>query len=147
MGRDAKLRLASTRTDEDFERQKLERFAELVTDEAHWQRILADASDASREELERVVGPMLSFRKCLNKECTSGEPAIWLPVLLLRAYPGGPTSRQMILGRVCTPCKDLITVEDVLTDDVWIRTVTSYTEAGKPWPYRPITTLTFEGVQ
>jgi hypothetical protein len=53
----------------------------------------------------------------------------------------------MILGRVCTPCKDLITVEDVLTDDVWIRTVTSYTEAGKPWPYRPITTLTFEGVQ
>ena len=132
----------------ELERDRLKDLASRVQDEAHWQFILnACPAEADRESLEREVGPFLSWRRCANKECESGEVPTWLPVLELRETADDTPGRAQLLLRVCGPCRAIITLSDVLTPDTWARIVAGYTESGAPAPDPTLTTLTFDQVQ
>lgn len=150
MGRESSvLRLVpkSQAAKEAAERARLRDFADRVTDEAHWQAILDSAeTPESRAELDRVVGPLLPFRRCANKECESGDAGIWVPVLLFRCYLDGPTTRMTVQRKVCTVCREAITLDDILTDEVWARAIAAYLEADAAWPDRSLTTITFDPV-
>lgn len=130
------------------ERKRLQDYAALVKDEAHWQLILKSCpTQEDRDSLEREMAPMLAFRRCGNRDCESQAPPLWVPTLLLRVTPDGPVSRAQVLMTVCSPCRERIRVDDVLTLDLWTRICDGYTAQGAPLPEQALTTLTFDAVQ
>jgi len=123
--------------------------AAKVQDEAHWQSILAKAeTDAQREELERVIGPLLAFRRpdtaCTTPECDSGEPGVWQPVLVV-ANPVDPTDTSWvpIELRLCDTCKAEASVEHFVTDDIWRQIIHAWDQPQWP-PVRRLTRLTWD---
>ena len=52
-----------SKIERDLRKKTLQRLANAVTDEAHWQKVLEKAGPAEREELERIVAPLLTFRR------------------------------------------------------------------------------------
>lgn len=141
---------APTDTPADLERAALQRLANAVVDEAHWQDVLGSAYDAeTRAELERVVGPMLKFRRgavCTTPDCGSGEHGIWQPVLVCRSAtaPEQDSAWVPIELRLCDTCKASATLEDFLTEDIWRQTLSQWTAE---WPpTRHLTTLSWDRV-
>lgn len=150
MGRDARIRLVVSNQLPDDTREQLQAFADAVEDEAHWQRLLGTATtDEAREELERVVAPMLRFRKarCHTPACDSGQLPIWQPVLVVRKRPEDPPMWAPIEVRYCDRCKDDMTVRDLLTGDIWSQIVRQCVAAGDPVPVRLLTGLLFDRLQ
>lgn len=152
MGRASKLRLVKSVPKDalSVDEEHLQAFADLVADEAHWKEILAKAeTDASRAELERLVGPLLPFRKawrCHRPDCDSGQPALWQPVFVLQ-HMDGETSWAPLDIRLCEPCKGEATVEDLLTDAIWVQILAGCADAGlTSKPMRGGTVLQFQRV-
>lgn len=133
----------------ELERQAVQRLISNVQDEAHWQQILASAgTDAQREELERVCGRMLPFRRaapCTTPGCDSGEAGIWQPSLVV-ACPRTPTDPSWvpIELRLCDACKQDATVRDFLTPDIWSQILTAWD--GPEPPVQRLTTLAFDRI-
>lgn len=134
----------------DLQRQAVQKLVANVVDDAHWQQILAAAeSDASREELERVVGPLLKFRRaapCTTPDCDSGEQGLWQPVLVVSS-PLAPDDRSWVSIelRLCERCKAEATTQDFLTDGIWAQILDAWTHHQWP-PVRARTTLAWERV-
>lgn len=143
-----KKAMAKVTAAQDFERAKLQRLADAVRDEEHWQQILDfDTRPEVQEELERLVGPMLRFRRCDNVNCETKGRGIWRPVLLVRGWPEGPTDRIEVLRKVCTDCREETDLSDLLTDEVWERAIDGFKRVGREWlPRRTLTTLTWDAV-
>ena len=130
------------------ERERLRLLASKVQNEEHWATILDSCpTPEDRDSLEREVAPLLPWRRCGSRSCETHDTPCWLPVLLLRSTREGDTGRADLLLRVCTVCRERITVEDVLTDEVWTRILSGYLERGARLPVRSLTTLTFDAVQ
>lgn len=127
------------KTEEELERAALARMASQVQDEAHWRQILSNAdTDAQREELERVIGPMLTFRRalpCNNPDCDSTLPAIWQPVLVV-SNPVTPEDQSWvpIELRYCDRCKRDAAVEDFVTDGIWEQVMAHWPTGSKEEP-------------
>lgn len=148
MGRGSRRRLAFPQTPAQREDARIRGMAARVQSEAHWAQILdACATQADRDSLEATIGPILPFRVCQNRACTSGDKPIWAPVLLLREFAGAPTSRALVFLRVCHVCRERITVADVLTDETWDRIREQYERLGTTKPDRALSTLTFDALQ
>jgi hypothetical protein len=124
-------------------------YAAQVTSEDHWKQILASApSDQVRAELERTVGPLLSFRRaapCHTPECDSMLPAEYQPVLICYVTMGDAPLWAPLELRYCAKCKDDIRVGDVLTDGVWEQILKQCLEAGDN-PRRFLTQLSWDRV-
>ncbi len=148
MGRASRLRDVSS-PHQRVTRERLQAFADQVADEAAWGRVLDQASSpAVRAELEETVGPLLAFRRCGNRDCISGQPARWLPVLVLRSgrFPQGTMGRVTVQRRLCADCRLAVTIEDVLDDAGWDRIASQFAL----WPRQPergLTQLEFETIQ
>ena len=139
----------STPTEADLQRQAVQRLANSVRDEQHWLQVLDSASSPeSRDELERVVGPMLPFRRaavCTTPDCASGQPGTWQPVLVVTSTVNPEAvSWVPIELRLCEACKTEATLSDFLTDDIW-KQILEQIESGWP-PVRRLTTLTFDRI-
>jgi hypothetical protein len=150
MGHEARLRLVTKETPRAEELEQLREFASKVEDEAHWSRLLASAeSDESRAELERVLGPLLPFRKprCHSPSCESGLPPIWQPVLVVRKRPDDAPIWAPIEVRFCETCKKEMGVRDLMTDDIWRQITFQCLSSGEPIPVRLLTQLTFDRIQ
>lgn len=150
MGREARIDRETPKTllsARAKERDRLKALASLVQSEAHWAKILKDMpTDDDREAMEQEVAPYLPWRRCGNKACETGDAGVWVPVLLLRAIPGGPTWRAQVLLKVCTACREKIRVEDVLTEDMRTRIAEGH-EGSAKYPDWRLTTLTFDALQ
>jgi hypothetical protein len=150
MGREARLRLVVSNEPQAEELDQLRDFAAKVDDEDHWQRLLASAeTDESRAELERVVGPLLPFRKprCHAPTCESELPPLYQPVLIVRKRPEDGPIFAPIEIRICANCKAEMTVRDVLSEDIWRQVVNQCLGAGEPIPSRLLTELMFDRIQ
>lgn len=134
---------------QDLERQAMHKLVANVVDEAHWQTILATAeTEEQRQELERVCGPMLKFRRgapCTTPGCDSGELAIWQPVLVV-AMPQEPDNPSWVPLdlRLCEACKKEAEVEDFLKPSIWSQILAAW-EGPQP-PVKRLTTLSFDRV-
>jgi hypothetical protein len=134
----------------DLERRQLQAYAAAVRDEQHWQDILASApSEETRHELERIIGPMLAFRRaaaCTTPGCESGKVGTWQPVLELRnPFSPDPIAWVPIELHLCDECKAEATVKDFLTPDVWSQILAQWdNDYGPPVHHR--TTLIFDRV-
>jgi hypothetical protein len=156
VGAEARLRLVRpTRrygTDDEpteWERERLQQFADQVDSEAHWQRLLKTATtDAHRAELERIIGPLLRFRqsRCTSPGCESGLPAIYQPVLVLRKRPEDDPMWAPIELRLCEVCKAQMSARDLLVDDIWTQIIKQCVANGDPVPVRLLSQLTFDRV-
>ena len=141
---------AGSPSQRELERQAVQSLANRVSDEAHWQQILSTTqTQEQREELERVVGPMLSFRRsapCTTPECESGEHGVWQPVLVV-ASPLAPDEPSWvpIELKLCTSCKESASVEHFLTDDIWAQVLSAWPDPTLP-PVRRLVTLQFDRV-
>lgn len=133
-----------------LQREALQRLANSVQDDAHWQQVLDSAtSPESRAELERVVGPLLPFRRaavCTTPDCASGLTGVWQPVLVV-ASPLSPTAPSWvpIELRLCERCKAEATLGDFLTDGIWAQVLAQWDPHADP-PVRRLTTLTFDRI-
>lgn len=141
---------AGTDRERELERQAVARLASNVVNEAHWQQVLASAeTDEQRAELERVVGPMLPFRRaaaCTTPGCVSGKHGIWQPVLVVLAPQAldAPVHVPIEL-RLCDACKAEATLDDFLTDGIWLQVLSVW--PGTDWPpVRRLTTLQWDRV-
>lgn len=137
-------------TEEELQRQAVQRLANAVESEAHWAQILRDApSPANREELERVVGPMLKFRRtflCTTPDCDSGKPGLWQPSLVIRAPGFDATAWVPVELFLCETCKLDATLRDFLTDSIWAQVLEQFDPTTPP-PVRRLTTLQWDRVQ
>lgn len=146
------LKEQRTPAEDLIERQGLQRLVNAVRDEAHWQDILAKAeTPESRAELERVVGPMLPFRKaghCTTPDCTSGLNGIWRPVLVVRSQltPLSESWCPLENLSLCKDCKDEAQVEDFLTGTIQAQILAQCEEAGILPPTWRMTTLSWDRV-
>lgn len=133
-----------------LERKHLQRMASKVQSEAHWQQILGSATSAeSRAELERVVGPMLSFRRaapCTTPDCESGKPGVWQPVLVVKSPidPDTPAWVPIEL-HLCHDCKQEADLSHFLTDGVWQQVLEKW-DSELPPPIKRLTTLQFDRI-
>jgi len=133
-----------------MERQAVARLAAHVRDEDHWQQVLASAETAEqKEELERVVGPMLSFRRaaaCTSPGCASGKAGLWQPVLVV-ASPQAPDDPSWvpIELRLCDECHEDAQLADFLTDGVWLQVLSAWSHRDWP-PVRRLTRLQWDRV-
>lgn len=136
-------------TEAELERQAVQRLANAVQDEAHWAQVLDSAeTPEQRAELERVVAPMLRFRRaavCTTPDCASGEPGIWQPVLVVASPLEAGQSWVPIELRLCETCKADARVSDFLTDGIWEQILAQW-DALAPPPVRRLTSLTFDRV-
>jgi len=132
---------------EERELEELKAYARAVRDEAHWQSILASTDKPEvREELERVVGPLLRFRRgCAYLGCTSTEPARYEVFLSLEAENGDKSLSDVHIS-VCHPCRGKLTVEDVVTDEIWSEVVQQAIRQGVYVPDRKKTELRFDAL-
>ncbi len=137
-------------TEQDLQRQAVQRLANAVESEAHWAQVLRDApSPESRAELERVVGPMLRFRRqflCTTPDCDSGKPGIWQPSLVIRAPHVAEPAWVPIELFLCETCKNEATLKDFLTDSIWEQVLEQMSVEAVP-PVRRLTTLQFDRIQ
>lgn len=146
----AKVGKKAEPNEEEHQRQTLQRLANAVRDEQHWQDILAAAeTPESRDELERLVGPKLRFRRacpCTTPECESGDPGLWQPVLEVRSpmTPNAPAWVPIEL-RLCEGCKSDAEVQHFLTDAIW-RQILHQWAVDDPPPVKRLTTLKFDRV-
>lgn len=83
--------------------------------------------------------------QCARESCAA--PARWYPVLLLfaprRLFPHAPPARGICGVPVCDGHRDTVTLEDLLTDEGWLRIVTGFHAARKAIPDRRDTRLEF----
>lgn len=141
---------AGTDRERELERQAVARLASNVVDEVHWQQVLASAeTDEQRAELERVVGPMLAFRRaapCTTPSCTSGKVGMWTPTLLVASpqQPDVPVHVSIEL-RLCEDCKRDATLDDFLTDHIWLQVMGAWPRGDFP-PVRRLTMLQWDRV-
>lgn len=132
-------------TEADLQRQAVLRLAAQVKSEAHWEHILSSAeTEAQREELERVVGPLLPFRRaapCTTPDCETGKPGLWQPVLVV-CSPIAPedAAHVPIELHLCDECKATASVEDFLVDSIWSQIVAAWDDPTIP-PVRQRTML------
>lgn len=134
-------------SDRELQRHALQKLASAVQDEDHWQQILQAATEEQREELERVVGPLLKFRRvaaCTTSTCSSGKPGLWQPALEVLS-PDGSVSWVPIDLHLCDDCKQEATVEDFCTDAIWSQVLLSWPSDTLP-PLRNRTQLRFDRV-
>lgn len=132
-----------------IERANLQAFADQVEDEAHWQQLLASADEDRRADLERLVGPLLAFRRprCAAPSCDSGLPPVYRPVLVVRKrLEDTPLYAPIEIG-LCKTCKAQMRVGDAITDDIWTQIIRQCVACGYPVPDRALTALTFDRVQ
>lgn len=132
-----------------LEREAVQGLASKVRDEEHWQHILASAEGTQREELERVVGPMLPFRRaapCTTPECESGHMGMWRPVLVVSS-PLAPEDLFYVPIdlNLCSICKVEAQVEDFLVDTIWSQILAAWQGEQYP-PVRRRTTLMFDRI-
>ncbi len=136
-------------TEAELQRQAVQRLANSVESEAHWAQILKTAeSPESRAELERVVGPMLPFRRaavCTTPDCASGLPGLWQPVLVVRSPLAPDPAWVPIELHLCETCKNEATLEDFLTAGIWAQILDQF-DATTPPPIRRLTTLSWDRV-
>ncbi len=147
MGTAARARLRVVSPERIDGGDKLREMAALVRDEAHWSEILTSAETTeARDELERAVGPLLSFRntRCHAPLCESGLSPIFQPVLVVRHQAWGDPIYVPIEIRLCEECKDEMRVGDALANGMWEQVVAKCDEAGEPTPTRILTQLTFD---
>lgn len=147
MGHESRLRLVTSTSPPAEDLEQLREFASQVEGEDHWSRLLASAeTEESRAELERVVGPLLPFRKprCHAPTCESGLPPVWTPVLLVRKRPEDGPIFAPIEIRLCDECKRTMKVRDAITDDIWTQIIRQTVAAGEPVPVRALSQLMFE---
>lgn len=140
-----KIATTPSPTDEQLAKQQLQRMADAVQNEAHWHEILKTASQAEREELERVVGPLLKFRRtlvCDTPDCTSQKEAKWQPSLRV-VNPDGAESYVPIERKYCDECKKSASMGDFLTSDIWTQILVNWPKDWQP-PVRRHTTLTWD---
>jgi hypothetical protein len=134
----------------DLQRQAVQRLASSVRDETHWAQILESAeTEDQRTELERVVGPLLPFRRaapCTTPECPSGQQGVWQPMLVV-VSPLDSTNLSWvpIELRLCDTCKAEATMRDFLTDGIWDQVLAQW-EATIPPPVRRLTTLSWNRI-
>ncbi len=137
-----------TPSEAELHRQQVQALAAQVVDEAHWRTILESAeTDEQRQELERVVGPMLTFRRaapCATPGCESGEQGLWQPVLVVSS-PAAVTEPCYvpIELRLCGPCKADAQLSNFLTDGIWSQVLSAWPEPALP-PVRRLTTLSWD---
>lgn len=137
-------------SEEDLQRQALQRLANNVTNEEHWQTILASApSEENRDEIERVVGPLLTFRRaapCTTPDCQSGLPSLWQPVLVVASsLTPDELSWVTIELRLCDECKQEARLGHFLTDSVWTQIIAAW-DSETPPPVRRLTTLSWDRI-
>lgn len=135
---------------EESERKRLMTLASRVQDEKHWQDVLDGcATEVQREELERVLGPMLRFRRgapCTSPGCSSGKHGIWQPVLVVRSPVDIESPSWVPIElRLCDDCKAEADVADFLTDSIWAQILTQW-EKELPPPVRLLSQLKFDRV-
>lgn len=121
-------------TDLELQKAALQRLADAVQDEAHWQQILDQAAPEQREELERVVGPLLKFKRtkaCTTPDCTSGKHGTWQPVLEV-ATLDGESAWVPIELHLCDDCKEGATTQDFMTDGIWAQIMLTWPEGRFP---------------
>jgi hypothetical protein len=146
-----RIQRGATKEQRSLERRQVQRLANMVTDETHWQHILASAhTEEQREELERVVAPLLVFRRaavCTTPECVSGQPGVYQPVLEVRSPLAAEDVAYVPIERLrlCEQCKAEAKVQHFLTDDIWQQIMGAWTESTIP-PVRRLTTLAFDRV-
>lgn len=133
-----------------LERQAVQRMAARVQDETHWGQILASAeTDAVRAELERVVGPLLAFRRaapCTTPDCDSGKHGQWQPVLVVaNPLEADTPSWVPIELRLCDDCKKDARLKDFLTDGIWAQVLKAWSADTLP-PVRRLTRLQFDRI-
>lgn len=132
-------------SDRELQREALQALANGVQDEAHWDEILSQATPEQREELERVVAPLLKFRRaavCTTPNCTSGQPGMWEPTLEMLS-PDGTVSWAPLSLRLCDRCKAAASVEAFCTDAIWRQVLLSWQPDVLP-PLRHRTQLRFD---
>lgn len=149
--RDFKIKKApKTASERELHRQQVQQLASRVRDEEHWQSILASAAnDEQREELERVVGSMLTFRRaavCTTPDCDSGLPGTWQPVLEVRSpLAVDEPSWVPIELKLCEKCKEDAQLANFLTDGIWSQILSAWDDPATP-PVMRLTSLTWEQV-
>lgn len=147
--RDFTITKTVTPAQRELERQALQQMASRVLSEAHWQTILTSADGPQREELERVVGPLLAFRRaavCTTPDCGSGEAGIWQPVLQVRSpLDVGEFAWVPIELRLCPSCKEEAQLDDFLTDAIWGQIMGAWADSTIP-PVRRLTTLAWDRI-
>lgn len=132
----------------ELQRKQVAALVAAVESEAHWQQILNSATPESREELERVVGPMLPFRRaapCTTPGCDSGQHGVWQPVLVVGSPVSLEPSWVPVELRLCDQCKADAAVGDFLTDSIWDQILVNWPEPDAP-PVRRLVSLQFDRV-
>lgn len=135
---------------DEMEKAQLQRFASAVRDDEHWQAILRSAdTDEQRAELNRVVGPLLPFRRaspCTTPDCDSGKTGTWQPVLMVSS-PTAITepSYVPIELRLCEKCKEDAQLSHFLTDGIWSQILGAWDDPTRP-PVRRLTVLQWDRV-
>lgn len=129
------IRISTPRAARAAEMARLRTMASQIQSEAHWDAIKASMPAKNAEELEAVLGPMLRHRQavvCRTPDCDSGQPPIWTPVLSVRSLLA-PDGQDEWIVRVevqyCEECHAAITVDHILTDDIWRQIVND-------WPHQ-----------
>ena len=132
----------------EVEGAELVNYANQVTSEAQWQAILNNAdSDETRDELNRVIGPLLPFRRaapCRTPGCFG--QAIYEPCFEVRASTVNEPIYAPLEVRFCEACKKEATVEALLPDSVWEQILAQCAEAGEPRPVRWLTVLNWNRI-
>ncbi len=136
-----------TPSDRELQRRSLQNIANAVESEEQWAAILATAAPEQAEELERVVGPLLPFRRtqgCTTPGCESGQRGEYQPVLLAR-NPQHPEDvfHVPIELHLCETCKAEAELSDFLTDEIWSQIMLAWPHGEWP-PVRRLTRLTFD---
>lgn len=127
------------------QREELRAYAAQIQDEAQWSHILSQATPESRQELERVLGPLLRFRRhaCASPGC-EGKPE-YQPVLTVRASRFHDPIWAPLELRYCSACKDAIFgASALLTDDIWSQIVAQCEAAGEYPPAKYLTVLSWD---
>lgn len=141
-------KVPKTASERELHRQQVQQLASRVSSEEHWTAILASAgTDDQREELERVVGPMLTFRRaaaCTTPDCDSGDPGVWTPVLEVRSpFAQNDPSWVPIELRLCESCKADAQLASFLTEGIWSQVLANWDDPAMP-PVQRLTSLTWE---
>ena len=136
-------------SDRELAKRGLQRIANAVESEEHWRRILDAAGPEQRDELERVVGPLLRFRRsspCTTPDCESGKAGEYQPVLeVVSATDATDIFHVPIELKLCEDCQKGAVREDFLTDALWAQVIMAWPSSEYP-PLRSRTRLRFDRV-
>jgi hypothetical protein len=132
----------------EVEGAELVNYANQITSEEQWQELLGKAdSDETREELNRVIGPLLPFRRaapCHTPGCFG--VAIWEPSFELHSRNQTDPIWAPLEVRYCEACKKEATLDALLPDSVWSQILEQMSEAGEERPVRWLTKLNWNRV-